>query len=135
MYNTGFMFFLSVLTPTPNIWNMLTIGASRPSQMPKNVLNSIDYFKHMQQLEQRPVTHYTTPIRRIGWPYTRPTNRNMQDHFSICQQYPPNLVDRKLLQPTDHILVQSTDPLGRNHTHDLRLTISDPDHLASGVIN
>jgi hypothetical protein len=55
----------------------------------------------------------------------------MQDHFSICQQSLPNLVDRKLILPTDHILVQSTSPLG-NQTHDLRLTIPDLDHLASG---
>jgi len=43
----------------------------------------------------------------IGWLYTYPTNWNMLDQFSICQWCPPNCVDRKQLQPTDHVLVQT----------------------------
>jgi len=59
----------------------------------------------------------------------------MWDHFSICQWCPPNLLDRKQFQPTDHIPVQSTSPLGGNKTHDLRPTISDLDYSASGVVD
>jgi len=57
----------------------------------------------MQHTGLRPVTHHTTPCCRIGWLYTHPTNWNMWDHVSICQWCPPNLVDRQLFQPTDHI--------------------------------
>ena len=41
-------------------------------------------------------------------------------------------MDRKQFQPTDQVPAQSTSPLDGNRTHDLRLTISDLDHLASG---
>jgi hypothetical protein len=34
-------------------------------------------------------------------------------------------------QPADHVPVQHSGPLGGIGTHDLRLTISDPDHSAS----
>jgi hypothetical protein len=57
--------------------------------------NSDDYFKCAKHTGLRPVTHHTTPSRRIGWLYTYPTNWNMGYHFSICQWCPPSLVDRK----------------------------------------
>ena len=90
-------------------------------------------FKCMQHTGLRPVTHHTTPSHKIGWLYTYPTDWNKQDHFSICQQCPPNIVDRKQFQPADHVPVQHTSPIGGNQTHDLRLTILDPDHLANGT--
>jgi len=37
-------------------------------------------------------------------------------------------VDRKLFKPIDNIPVPCTRPLGGNQTHDMRLTISDPDY-------
>jgi hypothetical protein len=59
----------------------------------------------------------------------------MQDHFFHLSMVPPNLVDRKLFQPTDHVLVQSTGSLGGNQTHDIRLTILGLDYLASGGLH
>jgi hypothetical protein len=75
----------------------------------------------------------TTPSYMIEQLYTYPINWNVWDHFSICQWCPPNLVNRKLFQPTDHVPVHSNGPLGGNQTHDLRLTIPDPGHSASGL--
>jgi hypothetical protein len=45
--------------------------------------------------DQWPIT-VTHPAGWVTmWLYIYPTNWNMQDHFSICQWCPPNLVDRK----------------------------------------
>jgi len=94
--------------------------------------NSDDYFRCMKHNGLRPVTYHTTPSCRIGWLCTYHTKCNMRDCFSICQWCPPNLVGRRQFQPADHVPVQHTGPLSGNQTHDLRLTILDLDHLASG---
>jgi hypothetical protein len=74
------------------------------------------------------------------WCITQPCPTGLGDYthtplIGICWTIFPSancvLKSSKIFQPTD---VQSNSPLGGNQTHDLRRTISDPDHSASGAL-
>ncbi len=86
----------------------------------------------------------------LGWdqwpiPLSRPTGLGDYTHtplIAICGTVFPsaNSVHQTLwtesnFQPSDYVPVQHTGPLGGNWTHNLRLTILDPDQLASGALS